>query len=129
MTPSGVNEYADRHMRVGRSISRLVLVAVALAAVAAHICVVPGHVHATPVASGHAHEHPAGDHPSSDGVHAASCEALRPVPAAPGPVLSVGARSIDVLDGIVPVATDHASDTPTPTSSPPLYIAHRALLI
>ena len=116
-------------MRVRRSISRLLLVAVALIAVGAHICVVPGHVHAAPGASGHAHEHPMGDHPSSDGVHAASCEALRPAPAAPAPVLLIGARSIDVLDGIAPVATDHASDTPTPTSSPPRYLAHRALLI
>ena len=120
--------YADHRMRARRPIPRLLLVAVALAAIAAHICVVPGHVHAAPIANGHAHQEPAGDHPSSDGVHAASCEALRPATAVPAALL-LGGRTIDVLNGVAPDEADRASVTPTPTSSPPLYLTHRALLI
>jgi hypothetical protein len=112
-----------------RSVSRLLLVALALAAIVAHVCVLPGHVHATPAANGHRHEEPTSDHPSSDGFHAASCEALRPASVSAAPLLIVRAPSTEVLGVLAPVGLSRAADTPPPTSSPPLYLAHRALLI
>ena len=103
--------------------------AVALAAIAAHICVVPGHVHAMPAANGHTHDEPAGDH--EDGVHAASCEALRSTSAAPVPLALAGTttRWADPLPGGIPRALEHLLERPTPASSPPLYLAHHAFLI
>jgi hypothetical protein len=100
----------------------------ALAAIAAHICVLPGHVHATPAANGHGHEEPASNH-ASDGMHAASCEALRPAPVSAAPPLIVDAPLAAVLSGLAPAGVGRPADTPTPAFSPPLYLAHRALLI
>jgi hypothetical protein len=111
-----------------RSVSRVLLVALALAAIVAHICVLPGHVHATPAANGHGHEAPASDH-ASDGMHAASCEALRSLSVSGAPLVIVHAPSTAVLIGLAPAGLSHRADTPAPTSSPPLYLTHRALLI
>ena len=121
-----------RHFMSGRpSICKLLFVLVALAAIAAHVCVLPGHVHATPVgATGHDHTEPASDdHPAADGVHAASCEALRPAATVPAAACLASAPSSTVPVDIAPGAVDRAANRPSPASSPPLYLAHRALLI
>jgi hypothetical protein len=108
---------------------RFLLVTVGVAAIVAHICVLPGHVHATPGSNGHGHEQPASDHPSSDGVHAASCEALRSAPVSGALPLIVHAPSAAVLSGLTSTGLGRPAEKTTPTSSPPLYLTHRALLI
>jgi hypothetical protein len=113
-----------------RSVFDLLLVAVALATIVGHICVLPGHVHAAPGTEAHDHKKPVSDdHDPTAGADAASCEAVRtPTVAAAVPIL-VASSSIAVLGAIVHGVIDRASDSPVPTSSPPLYLAHRALLI
>jgi len=101
----------------------------ALAAIVAHICVLPGHVHATPASHGHGHEEPASDHQSSDGVHTASCEALRPASVSGAALLIVHTPVPSVLTRPEPAGLGRPADTPSPSASPPLYLTHRALLI
>jgi hypothetical protein len=113
-----------------RSLITVCLVLVALATVLGHVCVLPGHSHA---ASGgqHDHEPPAHGHPDvPDGVHVASCEALRSASAPHASPLQVAAvvpvtRLVEVVSSVGPARWE----VPAPMSPPPLYLAHRTLLI
>lgn len=105
------------------SLIRLLLTLVALATVVGHVCAVPGHAHTMPSHDGH-------DHSDADGSHVASCEALRPAAAPDASALSpVMLPYLVASPGPVSEFSERASDAPAPSSSPPLYLAHRALLI
>jgi hypothetical protein len=112
------------------SLKQLLLVSIAFAAIVGHICVLPGHVHAAPAASGHASEEPAHNHAPADGTHAASCEALRPASSPSVPTFVVGMLPTATSFAMAAVGTvERSSDRPPPRSSPPLYLTHRSLLI
>jgi hypothetical protein len=108
-----------------------VLLAVALLAVLGHVCALPEHVHAASTPSDHSPAGPVSDHGHSDGdaIHAASCEAVRSgTPSVATPMVGPGYMRIWVIDDDVDTRSRVAEPTP-PTSSPPLYLAHRTLLI
>jgi hypothetical protein len=108
-----------------------VLVAFALLAIVGHVCALPGHAHAAATASDHSPSAPVSDHDHSDGdaLHAASCEAVRSgaATAATPTVVAASART-SATDDRVDTRLRMAGSAP-PTSSPPLYLTHRALLI
>lgn len=112
------------------SVFGLLLVAVALATVIGHVCALPGHVHATPHDVNHAHSVPVADgHVPTPDADAASCEALRgPSTTVVLTVLVVAAPSATSAT-VVRHAIGREPGKPVPTSSPPLYLAHRTLLI
>jgi hypothetical protein len=109
----------------------LLVVAIALAATLGHICVLPGHTHAAPVAESHDHDAAAHDHHDvpADAVHAASCDVLRPATIVPAPPVLAAMVMLVVPTRSARALVHRAIDTPPPTASPPLYLAHRALLI
>lgn len=120
-------------MTLRRRTLTLLLVAFAFLAVFAHICVLPGHSHAASAPVEHDHDqsatHDQEPNSAAEGVHTASCEALRSsdtaaalVPAALGVVPRV------VATGVFAAGTARLDLQPT-GASPPLYLAHRALLI
>jgi hypothetical protein len=107
------------------------LLAVALFAVLGHVCALPEHVHAATTASDHSPAAPLSDHEHSDGdaVHAASCEAVRSgTPSVATPTVGPGYTRIRAIDDGVDTRSRAAESTP-PSSSPPLYLVHRTLLI
>jgi hypothetical protein len=105
------------------------LALVALATILGHVCVLPGHSHAA-VAGHHDHDQPAHDYPDRpDGAHVASCDALRSPSTAHAAPLPVPTISIGGLEGPGSPAITLRHDGPAPASSPPLYLAHRTLLI
>jgi hypothetical protein len=105
------------------------LALVALATILGHVCVLPGHSHAA-AAGHHGHDQPAHDHPDRpDGAHVASCDALRPQSSAQAAPLLVPIVSLGGWEGLVSPVTAPRYEVPAPTSSPPLYLAHRTLLI
>jgi hypothetical protein len=88
-------------------------------------------VHAAPETGEHdaAHDAHDGSTPLEDGVHVASCDALRP-----GAAVSPAMAAAAVLTPVFVTPRDGgamrtSTEVPAPTGSPPLYIAHRALLI
>lgn len=106
-------------------VSSWLLVGLAIFVVLGHICAAPFHAHAGAVTT-HGEDHPEGG--SDEAAHAGSCEALR---------ADFGLHTPALLpSGIVlPVVRDpeinHAQPTQVsaPTSSPPLFLLHAALLI
>jgi hypothetical protein len=108
-----------------RRVSSWLLVGLAIFVVLGHICAAPFHAHAGAVTT-HGEDHPEGG--SDEAAHAGSCEALR---------ADFGVHTPALLPtGIVlPVVRDpeidHAQPTQVsaPTSSPPLFLLHAALLI
>jgi hypothetical protein len=108
-----------------------ILIAVALLAVIGHVCALTGHVHAATSASAHGHAAPITDHEHSDGdaLHAASCEAVRSGAAtAETPTVVAASSRTSATDDRVETRLRAAESAP-PTSSPPLYLTHRTLLI
>lgn len=111
-------------MTAGRVLSWLLL-AVAIFVVLGHICAAPVHAHAGAVTT-HSEDHPARG--ADEAAHSGSCETLRadfnfyaPVLLPAGIVLpGVSSPEIRRADG---------ETTPSPTSSPPLFLLHAALLI
>jgi hypothetical protein len=107
------------------------LIAFAIVATLAHVCVLPGHVHATPAAEADHHGAPVGDHHDApgDGLHVASCDVVRPE------TITAGAPSVATVpayrDVVVRAVRGFrlALEAPQPTGSPPLYLVHRVLLI
>ena len=101
------------------------LVGLAIFVVLGHICAAPFHAHAGTVTT-HGEDHREGD--SDEAAHAGSCEALRAdfgvhIPA----LLPTGI----VLPVVRDPEIDHAQpeQVVAPTSSPPLFLLHAALLI
>ena len=102
------------------------LLLVALVAVLSHVCSLPGHSHIG------AH-HEDGDHTaadqshSDDGIHAASCEAVRvPTSGLTPPAVVCG---VDSLVVVAAVAMEPLPRAPRAAASPPLFLLHGALLI
>jgi hypothetical protein len=113
-----------------RSVFRLSLALVALATIVGHICALPGHLHATPVMDTHDHPQSAPDHhDAADGYGDGSCEALRPGTAASATTVLIAMPSSAAAAPTAYVVIDRVGEAPDPASSPPLYLAHRALLI
>jgi len=111
-------------MNHGR-VSSWVLVGLAIFVVLGHICAAPFHAHAGSVTT-HGEDHQEGG--SDEAAHAGSCEALRAdfgvhIPA----LLPTGI----VLPAVRDPEIDHAkpAQVAAPTSSPPLFLLHAALLI
>ena len=109
---------------------RHVLVVAALLTVLGHVCALPGHAHAAGAAGDH-HGLPTTDHEHSDGdaVHAASCEAVRSASATVGTPILIGLSPRASITAALVDAPLRAAESTPPTSSPPLYLTHRALLI
>lgn len=115
-------------MSHARSVLRLSLALVALATIVGHVCALPGHLHATAVKESHNHPQSAPDHhDAADGD--GSCEALRPGAAVPATTVLIAMPSSAAAAPTAYRVIDRVSEAPDPTSSPPLYLAHRALLI
>jgi len=103
----------------GPRVSSWLLVGVAIFVVLGHICAAPIHAHAGAVTT-HSEDHP--ESGSDEAAHGGSCEALRADCHIDAPAL--------LPTGIVlPVLGAHPTSAPAPTSSPPLFLLHAALLI
>ena len=112
----------------GIRVSKWLVLAVAIAAVLSHVCVLP-HAHADePVASTtHDHEQ-SGDAPDDDSVHGGSCDVLR-TSATQLPVLDcTTARFAPRVEPAVQVVT-WAPTVVFRGPSPPLFLLHSSLLI
>ena len=103
------------------SIGLLLLLAFTLVG---HICALPHGEDRAAVPR----EHAGHDHDSPDGVHVASCEGVRP--ASPSTPFAPRATLLLTVDAGAPqVAQLALIRTPQPSSSPPLFLLHAALLI
>lgn len=106
---------------------RWIFLILSLLLLTGHVCVLPTHGHAEPVpmpaGAGHSHDGGAGD-----GVHGASCEALR---SSWGSATVAPSAVTVVADVVAPCRRwIGRSDTPkTVATSPPLFLLHAALLI
>src|SRR5467141_1933562 len=109
-------------------LSKWMLLAVAIAAVLSHVCVLPHAYADEPVATTtHDHEQ-GGDTADDDSVHGASCDVLRTAPTQrPVP----GCTAIRFAPHVEP-AVQLVARTPAVVSrgpSPPLFLLHSSLLI
>jgi hypothetical protein len=113
-------------MAVDRPVFTLVVMALTLLTVVGHICVLPTYAHAAPNIAADHHERSVADDraPDGDGVHTASCKALRPAT-----VVAAGLTRAVVASAILSCRVVARAAEPAPCESPPLYLAHRALLI
>jgi hypothetical protein len=115
-----------RAMRTPRRASflSLALLAVLALTMVGHICVLPhgeDHQRAPRESPGHEHDH-------GDDMHVASCEGIRS--AAPcSPCISLVAMAFIPYGGAPKAARVSTTPRPEPTSSPPLFLLHAALLI
>jgi hypothetical protein len=107
--------------------ARWVFLILSLPLLTGHVCVRPTHGHAEPPArpadAGHSH-----DGGEGDGVHGASCEALR---SSGGTPTVAPSAAFVVADALAPCRRwIECTDTPkTAAPSPPLFLLHAALLI
>ena len=102
------------------SIGMLLLLAFTLVG---HICALPhGDDHALP------HESTQHDHDGGDGLHVASCEGVRSTP--PSSPCTPQVTMLLNMDAAAPrVSRLSLIRRPQPSSSPPLFLLHAALLI
>ena len=105
-------------------LSPWLLVGVAMFVVLGHVCALPVHVHAGAVTT-HSEDHP--EH-GDEAAHGGSCEALRASPISEAPALIPTGFVLPVISG-PKTQLAHATLAPAPTSSPPLFLLHAALLI
>src|SRR5437867_1625424 len=109
-------------------LSKWMLLAVAIAAVLSHVCVLP-HAHADEPVATTTHDHEqGGDAADDDSVHGASCDVLRTAPTQ-CPALDCTAVR---FASHVALAVQLVARTPAVFSrgpSPPLFLLHSALLI
>lgn len=108
--------------------ARWIFPILSLLLLAGHVCVLPAHGHSAPAAlpagAGHSHDGGAGD-----GVHGASCEALRSSWAGSP---TVAPSAVTVVDDVVAPCRRWIGRSDAPkaaASSPPLFLLHAALLI
>jgi hypothetical protein len=88
-----------------------------------HICALPhGDDHALP------HESTQHDHDGGDGLHVASCEGVRSAPPS-SPCASQVTTPLNMDLAAPRVAQLALTRRPQPSSSPPLFLLHAALLI
>lgn len=109
----------------GRRLSAWMLVGAAIFIVLGHVCALPVHAHAGAVTT-HTADHP--ERGSDEAAYGGSCEALRASPNFDVPaLLPTGVAPLVI--GSLETHRAHATPVPTPASSPPLFLLHRALLI
>ena len=108
-----------------RPVASRVLVAIAVFAVVAHICVGPFHAHAGTMT---AHEDDQAERREGGDAHGGSCDALTSSAVLAVPVVASTFTVIGLLDegGRIAASTTSA---PAPTTSPPLFLLHASLLI
>jgi hypothetical protein len=112
-------------MMSARALSSWLLVGVAIFVIFGHVCAAPFHAHAGALTT-HSEEHP--EHGSDESAHGGSCEALRTTLSLDAPALPATGIVLTPLSALrSPTAL--ATDAPVPTSSPPLFLLHAALLI
>ena len=109
----------------GRRLSSWLLVAVAVFVVFGHICAAPFHAHAGTVTT-HSEDHP--ESGSDEAAHGGSCEALRADSDVDAPALLPTGIVLPII-GDLETLRAHPTSVPVPTSSPPLFLLHAALLI
>lgn len=107
--------------------ARWIFLILSLLLLTGHVCVLPTHGHAAPAAmpagAGHSHDGGAGD-----GVHGASCEALRSSGGSP----TVAPSAVTVVADVVAPCRRWIGRSDAPkaaASSLPLFLLHAALLI
>jgi hypothetical protein len=108
-----------------RRVASILLVAVAVFAVLAHICVGPFHAHAGTVTT---HEDDHSERGEDVAAHGGSCDALKSSAVLAVPVVASTFTVIGLLDEGRRVAVN-APSAPAPTASPPLFLLHSSLLI
>src|SRR5215470_1130588 len=101
------------------------LVGVAIFVVLGHICADPVHVHAGAVTT-HTEDHPEGG--TDESAHGGSCETLRANFDFHMPALLPAGILLPIISA-PEINRPLASPVPAPTSSPPLFLLHAALLI
>ena len=110
------------HRRAGW-VTTLLLVS-AMLGVLGHVCVVPLHAHAVPVAGHGSHDEDAADH----SVHTASCEAAKG-----GFTIAALVPPLLATELLAAPAPSHrrlgASPDVSTAESPPLFLLHASLLI
>jgi len=109
----------------GRRLSSWLLVGVAFFVVLGHVCAAPIHAHAGAVTT-HSEDHP--ERGSDEAAHGASCEALRADSHFDAPTLRQTSIALQAI-GDFERLSFRLTPAPVPTSSPPLFLLHAALLI
>jgi hypothetical protein len=109
----------------GPRLSSWLLVGVAIFIVLGHICAAPIHVHAGAMTT-HSEDHP--ERGSDEAAHGGACEALRADSDVDVPALLPTGIVLPVI-GDLETLRAHPTSAPAPTSSPPLFLLHAALLI
>src|SRR2546425_10367811 len=112
----------------GSRVSKWLVLAVAMAGVLLHVCVLP-HAHADEPVATTTHDHEqGGDAADDDSVHGASCDVLRTAPTQrPALDCTVARFAPHVELAVQPVARTPAVVSRGP--SPPLFLLHSSLLI
>ncbi len=110
---------------IARRLSSWLLIGVAVFVVLGHVCALPVHIHAGAVTT-HAEDHP--EHGGDEAAHGGSCEALRASASFDAPALIPTSFVLPVV-GVPDTQLAHVTLSPTPASSPPLFLLHLALLI
>jgi hypothetical protein len=103
----------------------LLLIAVAVFSALAHICAGPLHAHAAAVT---AHEDHHSEHGDGDIGHGGSCEGVTSTAIVAAPAVASALTGIAIAHGAARSAPRLLA-VPAPTSSPPLFLLHAALLI
>src|SRR5881396_2376774 len=112
----------------GIRVSKWLVLAVAIAAVLSHVCVLP-HAHADEPAATTTHDHePDGDAPDDDSIHGASCDVLRAAPTQLPVLDCTTARFAARVEPVVQLVA-RASAAVSRGPSPPLFLLHSSLLI
>jgi len=110
-----------------RRLSSWLLVGVAVFVVLGHICAAPFHAHAGAVTTTtHSEDHP--ESGSDEAAYGDSSEALRADSHVDAPALLPTGIVLPVI-GDLETLRAHPTSAPEPTSSPPLFLLHAALLI
>jgi len=111
-------------MRMSRSVLSLGLLALLAFTLIGHICALPhadDHAAASQGNEGHGHD-------STDSLHEASCEGVRPARTS-SPCVPLRAVPIKLEVAVAPITHAAVSRRPQPSSSPPLFLLHASLLI
>jgi hypothetical protein len=103
----------------------VLLIAVAVFSALAHICAGPLHAHAAAVTAHEDHHSPHGD---GDLGHGGSCEGVTSAAIPAAPAVASALIGIAIADAAA-VSAPRLLSAPVPTSSPPLFLLHAALLI
>jgi len=116
-------------MRLSRParLSKWIFLAVAIAAVLSHVCVLP-HAHADETVASTTHGHDAEGEATDDSVHGASCEVLRTTPTQFPTLLSTAACFAPRVEPVAQLVA-RTPDARSRGPSPPLFLLYASLLI